>query len=535
MKKHTSIIWLGVFILFMLCGCFSFAQEDNSLAMLSKKILESSNPAELSSAFEQIKDIYFKDKRYSQMPEFIKSLGQKKKGLDAYVSYYTALSVFKHLKYLEETQKWDEYFSDGDNYRDQIDEELNKVVQATTPKDILNIQAQFLLYEFHKAAQDGVSEQILSDLVKSTTEYAQNAGDPKVIKDIADKLIELGEKNASKGLYRLYVNKITGSEIKDDELNGIAKEFFVNGNLELSEAVYDKYIERIEKALPKEELISTLIKIARMFSYKDEGYKDSVYAGRIFKKIEEYGAKDIFDEELLYMRAFNLEKSREYKDAVSVYAELIARFPESLHADQSLYKIGMLSAYGNRDIDKAREYFEKLASKDIVNPWIISGLYQLGLLSQWQENNVKAKEYYDKLIEKAKYGFAEMAEATKNRLSEIAEVKPLEYNLKTFIDLSLKNEHANFDMSKSELKSSLYAPKKDQELNISSAAYLAESGCMQAAVQYLWSGNTGKKKPAIEEPGFSTSYAEEGTKEINLVIVASSGMLDRNFDLIDVE
>ncbi len=535
MKKYTLRTCLAVSILFLLFNCFSFAQEDNTLAGISNKVIESVDPVELSAAFEQIKELYFKDNRYIEMPEFIKSLGQKKKGLEAYVSYYTALSVFKHLKYLEETQKWDEYFSDGDNYRDQIDEELNKVMQVTSPKELLNIQSQLLLYEFHKGDQDRVTDQTLSDLVKSVTEYAQSTNDYKIIKDIADKLVGLGEKNKSKELYRIYINKITDSDIKDEELTGIAKEFFADGNLELSEAVYDKYIERIEKTLPKEELVSILIKIVKIFAYKDEGYKDSVYAEKTFKKIEEYGGKDIFDEELLYMRAFNLEKSREYKDAVNVYGELVERFPESPRIDQSLYKIGMLSAYGNRDIDKAREYFEKLASKDIVNPWIVSGLYQLGLLSQWQENTAKAKEYYDKLLEKAKYGFVEMAELAKGRLAEIDDVKPLDYNLKTFIDLSLKNENANFNMSKSELKSSLYSPKKEQELNVSSAAYLAESGCMQAAVQYLWSGNTGKKKPTIEEPGFTTSYAEEGTKEINLVIVASSGILDRNFDLVDAE
>ena len=138
---------------------------------------------------------------------------------------------------------------------------------AASAKGFLNIQAQLLLYEFYKDQHDDVvSGQTLSDLAKSVVEYAQNSSDPKVIKDIADKLVALGEKTKSKELYRTYVNKITGSEIKDEELGGIAKEFFSEGNLELSEAVYDKYIERIEKSLPKEEVISTLIKIAKMFS-----------------------------------------------------------------------------------------------------------------------------------------------------------------------------------------------------------------------------------------------------------------------------
>jgi len=51
---------------------------------------------------------------------------------------------------------------------------------------------------------------------------------------------------------------------------------------------------------------------------------------------------------------------------------------------------------------------------------------------------VKAKEYYDKLIGLAKEGYAEKVSLAKLRLKEIAESKPLDYNLNLFLDVSLK-------------------------------------------------------------------------------------------------
>jgi hypothetical protein len=54
-------------------------------------------------------------------------------------------------------------------------------------------------------------------------------------------------------------------------------------------------------------------------------------------------------------------------------------------------------------------------------------------------------------------------------------------------------------------------------------------------LQYLWSGHTGEKTPSLYESEFKTSYAYSGTKEINLVVVSPSGILDRSIYLIDVD
>ena len=233
------------------------------------------------------------------------------------------------------------------------------------------------------------------------------------------------------------------------------------------------------------------------------------------------------------MRAFNLEKMKEYKKARGQYLQLIQLYADTQHSDAATYKIAMIDAYVLADIKEARSYFEKLAAKLPITPGVISSFYQLGLLSQWEGDLVKAKDYYSALINSGDPQSSTVAQA-KERAREIEENKPLNYNLKTFLDLSFKDTGNSLGMPQTELASDDYILKKDQKIAVSSLVSLPESGCNQVELQYLWSGNLGQAAPSASSPGFECSYSDAGTKEINMVIVSPSGIIDRAFIMVDV-
>jgi hypothetical protein len=513
----------------------AFAQEENKLVNLSKQIIEAKTNESLYVPFEELRDIYFKDNRYTGFVEFLKSLESKKKTLEPFVNYYTALTRYSQLRYLEQKQGWDEYFAQGNAYRDEITTGAQKTIDNTKANDPLHIYARLLLWQFHRDQQDTFADQALSDLMNSILEYSQAPKDLKPIKEVADKFLSYNEKVRSKEIYKIYADKIAASDISDDELSRIALDFYKGGNLGLAQTIYDVYLERTSQSVSKEKLIPVLIDIAKLFSYKDEGLSDTFYAERIFARIEESGGREAFDQELIYLRAFNLEKAKEYSQAKDGYVNLVKFYPASSHNDEAIFKSGLISTYVLRDIKEGRGYFEKLAEKETISPQVISGLYQLGLLSQWEGNLVQAKEYYNKLIAEAGENFTDTITLSRERLKEIDEGKPIEHNLKTFLDVSLKEENALFDMTKSDLSSHPYRVKKNGEVNIGTSSYFAQGGCMQVELQYLWSGHTGSKKPSLAEATFNTTYTEPGTKEINLVIVSPAGIVDRNIDIADVD
>jgi TolA-binding protein len=528
-----------------------FAQDNTRLVVLTKQIIEAKTDTELYPLFEELKDLYFfrpeikseggitaheagKDNKYTEFVEFLKSLGQKKNTLEPFTNYYMALARYYQLKYLEEKQNWDEYFSQGNTYRGEMTTAAQKTINSTNVQESLHLYAKLILWQFHKDQEDAFAESALLDLMNTALGYARETQNTKPIKEVADKLSSYGEKGKSKELYQIYVQKLIGSVKEDKELENIALEFYKEENLELSEALYDAYIERVTKSYPKEQSMPILIDIAKLFSYKDEGPRDTYYAEKIFAKIEEIGSKSAFDEELIYLRAFNLEKGKEYPKAKDIYIDLVQRYPQTTYADEANFKVGIISTYVFRDIKTGRDYLEKLAQKETSGPQVILSLYHLGLLSQWENDLVKAREYYNKLLVKAKDDFLESVRLVKERIKEIEEQKPLEYNLKTFLDVSLKEEYKMFDMSKLDLKTSLCRPKKDQRINISASPYLAESGCMHVEIQYLWSGYLGTTKPSLQQSSFDTVYTQLGTKVINLVVVSPTGVMDRSIEMVDV-
>jgi Flp pilus assembly protein TadD len=527
-------IILTPFLLLFIAGQV-FAQDSQKLTSLTKKVMEAKANDVAASGLEELKGVYYKEAKFSDFVVFLKSLMLKKNSLEPAINYYIALTRYSQLKYLEEKQSWDEYFSSGNDYRQELSDAADKVIASLKAADPMVVHSRLILWQFHKGQQDVFAEDALENLVAAVKEYAQTASDTKPIKEAADTLLSYGEKSKSKELYRLYAQKIITSEVKDEELAGIAANFYKEGNLELSESIYDAYIERAAKVLPQYKLVTLLSDIAKSFAYKSEGLSDPLYAEKIFQKLEDLSGNDVFDEELTYQRALNLEKAKEYKGAGKFYLKALELAPQSPRSPKVNFKLGMISAYVSGNLEEARGYFEKLAQEEKIDSYVLSGLYQLGLLSQWQENNASAKDYYTKLLEKAGVGGVEIKAATEERLKEIEEGRPLEYNLKTFLDLSLKEENSSFNMSKVDLKSQPSISRSNAEIALSSSPYIAQSGCLQVELNYLWSGDLGLKKPQNSEANFSTSFSEPGTKVINLVVVSPSGVTDRSLELIDIE
>ncbi|MGE5197237.1 MAG: tetratricopeptide repeat protein [Deltaproteobacteria bacterium] len=524
-------------LFFYLCPSvcnLSFAQQNEQLTTLSKQVIEAKADSDLYPLFQQITDLYFKENKYSECAEFLNSLAAKKKTLGPYVNYFLALDRYRQLKYLEESQGWDEYFAKGNAYRDDITGCAQKVIDTTSVKEPLYLYARLILWQFHKDQQDAFLDGATTELMRAASEYSKDARDPAPIKKVADQMMSYGEKTKPRELYKMYVDKLISSQAPDQDLSGIAAAFYNEGNLDLAETVYDLYMGRASTQ-EKDKSVPVLIGIAKNFAYQDGVKNDPAYAEKVFKKIEEIGGKDSLNEELIYLRAFNLEKIKEYPQAKDVYADFLQRFPSSVKADEAIFKIGVISIYVLRDMQGGQDYLEKLAKKETLSPQGISALYQLALLNQWKGDAEKAKDYYNQLLESAGSDFPGVTALTAIRLKEIDQAQPIEYNLKMFLDASLKEDSPSFGPSKADMKASVYRPGKDESVNISATAYAGESGCTQVELSYLWSGDLGDATPSSGDSDFSIKYASAGTKVINLVVVSSAGILDRTLDFLDVK
>ncbi len=511
-----------------------FSQDSSEMI---GRIIACGNGDACYSELERLKDLNFKNNSYAQLIQTLKNISRRKKSLEHYCAYFIALARYQQLKYLEANLVWDEYFGKGDEYRKELSANLLEALEMVRPGEKTYLYSRLLMWQFFKDQQDPKEESAFNDLIKAVNEYSKASKETQPLKDIGDKLLAYGYKGRSKEIYRLYVEKITTSNIKDEALYDIASGFYKEGNLELAQIIYDVYIERIIKALPKDQVISILFKLAREFVYRDAGFKDPGYAEKIFKRIEELAGLSAFSQELMYLRAFNLEKSKDYAGAKKSYQAFIQAYPAGSRYNQAVFKLGIFSAYIFRDIVSAKSYLEKITGSAAVNSYTISALYHLGLINQWQGDLIKAKEYYNKLIgvSKGNSAFEKESNSAQDRLKEIESAKPLDYNLNILLDVSLKDEYAMLDMSSSSLISSFYKVKPQDQVSFSLGTYRQDSGCSPVALQYLWSGDAGKTPPDLDSAVFNTSYLTAGTKFIGVVIVGPSGVIGKSIDMIDVE
>ncbi|MCX5699641.1 MAG: hypothetical protein NTX01_08080 [Candidatus Omnitrophica bacterium] len=487
------------------------------------------------ASFENEKIKYFKENKYSEFINFLDSYKIADKLNQSCINYYRALARYTQLKYLEDKQSWDDYFANGNIYRDQLVESAQKVISQTDSANCLKAKSRLLLWQFHRDQQDAFAQQALEDLVTEVKVYAKlAAADLDLIKEVADKLLAYEEKSKAREIYKLYVEGLAAQKMTQAQLKSAAAGFYKQGNLELAENIYDIYIEGISKGFTPDKFIPELFEIASLFVYKPSGLYDLAYAEEIYAKIETLGQKNVFNQGTIYLRAFNLEKMNAYKDARKFYLQLTQIYPDTKYFDEAIYKVAMISAYALADLNEARKYFGLLAAKTGFSPHVISAFYQLGLLSQWQGDLVKASSYYDLLLKNAQDKYATIAAQAGERIKEIQENKPLSYNLKIFLDLSFKNDSALSQMNKAELRSASYILEKNQNNIISSSVNMPQSGCNQVELQYLWSGDLGGANPGVTESNFVSAYADSGTKEINLVIVSPAGILDRAFIMVDV-
>ena len=532
MKKLNILFLIAVFISI---NSLTFSQELKKPEERALEIVGSQDNQQAFSLLQEASGAFSKEGKFNELGDFLKDLSQKKKSLEPVLRYFLSLNRYQQLKYLEEKQAWDEYFNKGNDYRQELTSGLDEVINSAVAKDPLSVYARLLLWQFHQDQQDAFAEDSLVSLASSAKAYAEAAKDAVVLKVVADKLQTYAQKSKAREIYKLYIDNVVNADSKERQLKAMAAGFFKDGNMELAETVYDAYIEKIVKSLPKDSLISELAGLAREFAYKDATFNDPGYAEKIFAKIESLSSKAAFDEQLSYLRAYNMERAREFDKAKAGYIDLLSRFPNSPYYDKVNFKLGIISAYVLKDVKGAREFFQKLAGKEIASPEVISSLYQLGLLAQWEEDLERAKANYLKLKEKAGNEFKSSLVMAEERLKEIAENKLLDNNIRSFLDVSLKEEYSVFNMSKLELKSSAYNLKKDQEFTMTATANPPESGCLQVVLEYGWAGDPGKATPISKDSNFTSAYSEPGVKVIGLVVRASAGVIDRSIDLIDVE
>jgi len=113
------------------------------------------------------------------------------------------------------------------------------------------------------------------------------------------------------------------------------------------------------------------------------------------------GCSKKMSEEQLFAEAQQFEAKEDIDGALKIYEELNERFPNSLHADSVLQKLGMIYLNKKAQFDKAVATYERLVEKFPQSKYLPQSMFMIGYIyANHVKNFDKAKDYYDQFIAK---------------------------------------------------------------------------------------------------------------------------------------
>ena len=568
-------------LLFILFSAFSFqlsafssqlgAREPDSgrLKQLEEQILANPKGNLSLPKLEELSSLYLERHQYNQLVDFLRKLeGVAVSGCELPLGYYIGLCHYHQLRYLEETKNWQEYFDRGSLYREELFQETLKTV-SLCPESPLAIKAQVINWLEHKAQNDSLAKDALDKLISSLNNYVRQDAtglsseegkaytfglDMEVIKETADILQREEEPALAKAAYNLYVSRLDGAKTAKEELRLAAESALESGNISLAEIVYERYIDGIKGSFSKEALVKELSVIAEQFSAAGSGrFKDMAYAEKIFTILEDSCGTGCFSGELQYSRAYNLQRLKDYSKAIQEYEKLVKNFPASLRINEAEFKLGVLYTYAPLDIssnrntknnltgsqkEKGLHYWQKVIERDSDLILVVESLYHKALIGQYAQSFAAALADYSRILERINNNpdFKELTERVFKRQKEIQESKPIEYNLKTFLDVSLKGgeppgaQTAALDLSAEPFKTTI-----TQGVKFSLSQPQAMTGCLVPELTYLWSGDLGSAHPVVMTPEFSTNYPARGIKVVNVVVLAGLEPAGSALEMVDID
>ncbi|MBN2119881.1 MAG: tetratricopeptide repeat protein [Candidatus Omnitrophica bacterium] len=394
-----------------------------------------------------------------------------------------AEELFSKLKKWQDEKDWENFFT----FRDSYEEEVERLAAQIKEPQHLRLKAEYLLFRLKeflgKKSKKDIFESFLSQVsaIKSAT--------PKTLSFLKTAISELSaepKRDIKRKLSSLYI-KILKSSGSEYFLKSEAESFYLNEDLDNFVVLSKACLSLIED---KNQLKRNILNLIGRTSCDGFNQQCAPYfAEELFDKLD----KDFdfsLNEDLLYIRGYNLERAFEYERALKIYEEFLKAYPGSLLFDEVALRSGFIYMYKLKDFDKAKIYFNKVAKRNT------HAAEQLEII-----NKDQALSEFD-YSQRAFWDFLSQEETCADGVLQV-EARPF----KAFIG---------------------------EKIEIKSTSFLPETGCLAPEGLFLWSGDLGEVKITTNVPAFFTSFKKEGFKVLSLAERIPKGILGADAALINI-
>ncbi len=481
--------------------------------------------------------VYFSAHDYDAFYNSLSGLIEKDK-TNAAAYFYRALARIEQIAHWKKIKNWEGVYDVGPAYQEGIAADLDAAEKAAQEDATILFGVAFLRW---RAAQEKENEEAYG-LFDAVVAAAQEAAGSKEglarIKETADGIKDLEDKNLSRRLYSVYVDYLAGSDMPRETLRKTADDFLDEGNLYLAKSMYAIFLKGIEDDKVRAR---AMVEIANRFAHPgDAEALDPVYAEELYQRAMDVEGPQAFDQEGVYRRAYNLERLKDYEGALKSYGQWIAsyRASDKARAAQVLFREGALAAYGLADTEKAKMFFQDLIDNFSVDPLVVSAQYHLGLLAQGAQEVDAAREHYAAALSLARAGLNEGSEIvalTNARLEELKEGRPMAYGLRLFMEGAFgRDEEAPMPLYVDvTARPSLTTVDGDVRYVVTTSNPM--TGCTMPNYAYEWSSELGGLENVPNSAEQTMDYKEPGLKVVFVAVVGTAGLEGVGFDIVQVE
>ncbi len=494
--------------------------------------------AQAASLEKQSQDYYARHD-YDGFYEYLAKL-LAKDSQNPEIYFYLALTRQTQIEYWQDIKNWEGVYDKAPAYRGEITKNLEEAQGLIKYNPVLLLEIKYLEYKNVKGDSPDKASEAFDGLLNIAVTSSASEGLVSKIKEIADELSALEDKSFARRLYAVYADKISEANLSTEQLKAIGAGFLEEKNIYLAKTIFDAYLKKVPQD-PK-LLAGSIVSIADKFA--DNGWKeglDPFYAEELYTRAAALGGAGAFEAESQYLRAFNLERMKNYKQSFKEYKKFLDAYPESSRLPEVYFRLGVLAAYAQKDIPSAQAYFLKIRDEFPQDVLCVYGLYQLGLLKQWKEDFPEAKKSYELCLSGAQEAGFDMDRAktvllAKERLREIDEGKSFKYSLKLFFEETFKEAagEAPFGLSV-DLTARPSKAHLEKHVKYEVTTSNPQTGCMMPLYSYEWSGETGGMSNIPNSPELITVYARPGIKVVQVAVVGPQGPEGAAFEMVGIE
>jgi tetratricopeptide (TPR) repeat protein len=342
---------------------YSLQTKDFELALRQAKSIER-RFADQEVKLLDVYDVAFSNGKYEIAAEACKYLIDKKKKdnlyyPEAYEGYFKARYKLNIENNVNDKKKWEELVSIGEKALEELG--YNNTTEII--KDLAQIKA-FKLGQINEALSllnKGlnhivfIKDKCILKMEKADIlAYSGKFWDASLLyAQIEDEMKNepLGHEAKFRNARLFYFKgEFTWAKTRLDVLKGSTSKLIANDALELS--LFIK--EMLE--------VDTLGFALRLFAAADQNIYQQKYDTALIylSKIEKQYALPLYRENVLYKKANIYEKLNEYKTADSLYTKLYSYYPESVKADNAIFKSAEINRLYFNNTEKAKELYLQL-------------------------------------------------------------------------------------------------------------------------------------------------------------------------------